>query len=147
MRIPDVSGFLAGLAIAFAFGPLTGCSNGPSRVPVYPTQGRIVHQGKPAVGAIVILHPDGDASISDMKARGKADDSGEFQLTTYERHDGAPAGDYLVTIYWPAPRPVGAPDLDDGPDRLKGRFLDIKSPLTRVTIPPRTNVLEEIVIP
>ena len=28
---------------------------------------------------------------------------GEYVLYTYRQGDGAPAGDYVVTIYWPAP--------------------------------------------
>ena len=124
-----------------------GCSQGPSRVPVFPVQGTIAYQGKPAAGAIVILHPQGESTKTHMKARGKSDVDGMFRLTTYDLEDGAPAGDYIVTLYWPVARPPGALDLDDGPDRLAGRYLDIKTPLTRLTIRPEPTVLPPIKIP
>jgi hypothetical protein len=53
---------------------------------------------------------------------GRVDDKGEFVLTTYKNADGAPAGDYVVTITRPATKRT---PLDrDGGDLLRGRYGD-----------------------
>lgn len=124
------------------------CSCGKSdRLPVYPTSGTVLQGDKPAIGAIVILHPEGEARPGLIKPRGKVGPDGVFHLTTYESGDGAPDGKYIVTLYWPAPRPPDAPDLDDGPCRLKGRFLNPASPLTHLTIPNEKSQLAPLQIP
>lgn len=75
------------------------CTQAPEHPPVFPVTGKVLYEGKPAPGAVVILHTPGvtnDAS----RPRGQADANGEFHLTTYEAGDGAPAGDYVVTVEW-----------------------------------------------
>lgn len=66
-------------------------------VPVYPVRGTVTFDGQPMQGAIVTFH----GADSRPTAQGIADDSGRFSLTTYLADDGAAAGDYAVTIYWP----------------------------------------------
>jgi hypothetical protein len=122
-----------------------GCGQAPNRVPVYPASGTLTHNGKAAVGAIVILHPTDPASAP-VKPRGKVGEDGAFRLTTYETGDGAPAGDYAVTVYWPKAPPPGEPNNDDGPDLLGGRHLRPEKPLTRLTVHPRDNRLDPITI-
>ena len=60
-------------------------------------------EGKPAEGVQVFFHPL-DASQRGIP-RGVTDAEGRFQLRTYHDGDGAPAGEYTVTVYWPA-RPI-----------------------------------------
>ena len=65
---------------------------------------------------------------------------GFFSLKTYVLHDGAPAGDYMVTVEWPGDDPGVPVDRDDpeyvpfGPDRLKGRYADPESSGFRATV-------------
>lgn len=128
---------VSGLVVAMA-----GCGKGSDRLPTHPASGTVLFGGRPAVGAIVILHPEGAAPDGMVKPRGKVGEDGIYRLTTYETGDGAPEGTYVATLYWPAPGPPGSPDLDDGPDRLGGRYLDPARPLARVRIAPGTNSLE-----
>jgi hypothetical protein len=119
---------------------LCGCAKPSNRVPVYPAGGSLTQNGKAAAGAIVILHPTA-GTTSPTKPRGKVGADGAFRLTTYDTADGAPAGEYAVTVYWPMPPKPGEPDFDDGPDVLNGKFLSPESPLARVTITAGENQL------
>jgi 3',5'-cyclic AMP phosphodiesterase CpdA len=68
-------------------------------LPTHPASGRITIGGQPHVGATVALHRWD--SVSDKwinTADGRTDDDGRFQITTYSRFDGAPVGEYAVTI-------------------------------------------------
>ena len=56
---------------------------------------------------------------------------GTFQLASTAAGDGAPEGDYAVTVVWPA---KGAHGDTFGPDRLEGKFADPKNPLCRATV-------------
>ena len=55
---------------------------------------------------------------------GTTDASGQFQLRSYEDGDGAPAGEFKVTIVWPAPPPPDATGVFDLKDRLGGRYAN-----------------------
>jgi hypothetical protein len=128
------------LALLFA-----GCSKPPNRVPVYPAGGSLTQNGKPAAGAIVILHPAA-GTTAPTKPRGKVGADGAFRLTTYDTADGAPAGEYAVSVYWPKPPKPGEPDFDDGPDVLSGKYLRPESPLGRVTITAGENQLAPLTL-
>ncbi len=75
-------------------------------------------------GAVITFH----AKNPRLKATATAAESGEYVLTTYYTHDGAPADDYLVTIHWPQEnmRPTpGDPDPPLPPDRLGRIYADL----------------------
>jgi hypothetical protein len=99
-----------------------GCGASSEGPPTYPVSGKLLVDGQPAEGAQVILHPaDGrDFDQRGSRPTGRVTDDGTFHVTTYELNDGAPAGRYVVTVYW-----AQDPDsLEPSPDRLKQRFLD-----------------------
>jgi hypothetical protein len=73
------------------------CSNG--RKPVYPVRARLLVDGRPAAQAQVLLHPAENTPDAPRPA-GQTDDQGYFTLTTYTKDDGAPEGDYAVTVTW-----------------------------------------------
>jgi hypothetical protein len=72
------------------------CSN--KGLPLYPVHGRVLLDGKPMVGAMIILHPVGDVGLNGLKPRALADADGWFKVYTYAIGDGAPAGQYAVTV-------------------------------------------------
>ena len=65
---------------------------------MYPVHGRVLLDGKPMAGAMIILHPVGDIGLNGLKPRARADADGWFKVYTYAIGDGAPAGQYAVTI-------------------------------------------------
>jgi hypothetical protein len=82
-----------------------------SRRPVHPVQGRVFFQGKPAAEAIVYFHPldAHDPKEEYYQPTGIVQPDGAFRLTTYETDEGAPAGEYSVTVVWRRPG-VGSDD-------------------------------------
>ena len=71
------------------------CSSG--RKPVHPVRGRVLVNGKPATQAQVLFHP-AQGGEAEPKPSGQTDEQGYFTLTSYARNDGAPEGDYAVTV-------------------------------------------------
>ena len=69
----------------------SGTAKAPNHPPVYPVKGQVFYEGRPAAGAVVILHRATMAAHA-PRPRGRADAKGEFALTTYQTADGAPAG-------------------------------------------------------
>jgi hypothetical protein len=90
---------LYGLLMALLSLSTMSCGNGKDRKSVYPVRGQVFFQGKPAAGALVLFHPvNGDPTT--VRPHGRVDQDGIFVLSTYEARDGAPAGEYVVTIDW-----------------------------------------------
>ena len=98
-------------------------SCGAGRKPVFPVRGQVLDaQGKPAAGALVIFHPVQADPKGPLKPVGHADENGRFTLTTYKEGDGAPAGEYVITLTWP--RPKKTPFDPEGGDQLQGRYAN-----------------------
>jgi hypothetical protein len=117
----------AGIALlVFVFA--TGCSKAPPRPAVHPVSGKVTFDGRPAAGAQVVFHPK-TATAAIPTPSAKADSQGNFSLTTYDAADGAPAGDYAVTVEL---RPVVTKngELEWGPNTLPPQYGSPKT--TRV---------------
>ena len=107
---------------------------------VFPVRGIVIYRGKPAAGAEIALHPMGELPTKALCPCATTDKEGRFALTTYEPGDGAPAGQYVVTIVWPGVPPQNMPG-DPGPDRMGGRYNDRNKPAWCVEVKPQTNEL------
>jgi len=123
---------------------LVGCgkSSAPDRTAVFPVHGAIFVAGKPATGAVVSFHPLGNSNPRALRANGRVRDDGSFLLTTYVTGDGAPQGDYVVTVYWadPAKKPRNEDEESDlPPDLLKGRFAKREASLLRAKVGAKPN--------
>jgi hypothetical protein len=121
---------------------LIGCGKEKpkNRKEVFPVHGTVLYQGKPAVGAEVAFHPVGEVSAKALCPSGTVDKDGHFSLCTHEGGDGAPAGEYAVTIVWLSPPPRNMPD-EPGPDRLNGRFNNQSRPAWRIQVKSQPNEL------
>ena len=82
---------------------LTSCSPKEEGMKLYPVTGKVLLNDKPTEGAMVVLYAQNPAS--DLKqpptAIVKAD--GTFAVGTLKPEDGAPPGNYKVTILWYPP--------------------------------------------
>ncbi len=108
--------------------------------PVVRVEGRVLVQGKPQKGIHVSFFPD-DAT-QEARPHGTTDADGKYQLETYRR-DGAPPGEYAVSLFWPAPAKEG----DDGsspPDRLGRKYADPKTSGHRATVATDPTVVPTI---
>lgn len=112
-----------------------GCGKG--KLAVHPVTGVVRVDGKPAPGAMVILCPVGGSDkLQRERPYGTADGEGKFTLTTFDKGDGAPAGEYKVLVQWMAPPKPGA-DRDRGegsPDRLRGKYMNLANSQLHATV-------------
>lgn len=123
-----------------------GC--GPSvpldgAVPVHPVAGTLTHQGKPMAGAIVTFYPLNPVGKFDPAPSATADADGRYKLTTYNTADGAPVGEYKVTVYWPGQR-RGLPNEEGElpPDQLREVFANKSTTTLRATVSAGENTID-----
>lgn len=133
-RIPSM--FLLILAAASL-----GCGSGeptliPGRNPTVPVRGQITLDGTPIEGATVMFFSEKLMITS----YGKTDQSGQYELTTYEPGDGAPAGRYQVsvkkssqTIVEPSDHPALPPKAKTA-QLLPPQYSDYKSSQLRAVV-------------
>jgi hypothetical protein len=126
------------LALTSLIGPLVLAGCGSGQKPAIPVKGQLFYkESQPAAGAMVVFHPiPADPSPTAIKPTGEVRADGSFSLTTYKAEDGAPAGDYDVTVIW-LEKPSG-PRLTEnrGPatDRLEGRYGNPAAPKLKATV-------------
>ncbi len=104
----------------------SGCRHaGPDPLSVYPVKGEVFVNGKPAEGAVIAFHPQERTDWKSTTSRGVVTKEGSFSLTTYAKDDGAPEGEYVVTVYWPARLLDPSGEGGDLPaDKLENRFIN-----------------------
>jgi len=133
------------VTIAFIAIKSSGCNS--SKDKLYPVRGKVMYKNEPMAGAIVYFHLDGSRDITKQVPYGTADANGEFQLSTFPVGEGAPAGDYVVTVIWPGKatgnRETGGRN-DEPPDRLNKKYATPGPQSPKVTVKPEPNQLDPI---
>ena len=76
-----------------------GCAKS-SRKPVHHVRSQILLEGKPVPQAIVTFHPIDAEPGREPSPSAQTDAQGYFTLTSYASGDGAPEGEYAVTVTW-----------------------------------------------
>lgn len=108
----------------------------------YPAHGAITINGQPPEGAVVELQSvDEGADVRNSRPWGVVSADGTYSLTTYSTNDGAPVGEYVVTVRWPPT--VDRPSLAD---RLNSAFSTPDESQWQVTIVEGENELPPIAI-
>ncbi len=121
----------------------TGCSR-TDRLTVVPAAGKVMlkrRDGKlvPMDGAHVVFVPLAGEGRFQAFPAAHAGADGSFRLGTFGTDDGAPEGEYVVTLEWkerytPKYDAMGRGEVERGPDKLNGAYADRnKSPL-RATV-------------
>jgi hypothetical protein len=112
-------------AILFA----VGCGSGGPKL--YSVRGKLLINGQPAEGAKVAFYPKTPFAKT-MVPLGVTKADGTFVLGTNEAEDGAPAGEYEVSVTWPESRP--GPRWREGPDRLNRKYANPKTSSITATV-------------
>lgn len=113
---------------------LLSCAKAPDHPPVFPVTGRVLYEGRPATGAVVIFHSTDRPAVAE-RPHGRTNADGEFELTTFQTGDGGPAGAYVVTVEWK--RPEDHPE--QGADLLPPIYGDPGTSPLRVTVTAGAN--------
>lgn len=122
---------------------LVGCGKGDkNHVAVHPVQGAIQFRGQPTAGAFVSLSPKNPIEgVPAPRATVAAD--GTFTVTTYDGNDGAPEGDYVLTVQWY--RPIRQDnELVGGPNVLPVKYASARTSDLRITVAAGDNHLKPI---
>jgi len=120
---------MLGLVLLVAL--LPGCRK-KGWLETYPVKGAVLVDGKPAKDVFVSFHPKEGVGDRPYLPSGQTNENGEFVLSTFVEGDGAPAGEYDVTVTWPVRfNPIST--LWEG-DKLNGRYRDKAKPAVTITI-------------
>jgi hypothetical protein len=90
------------LVAAAAVVLVTGCGGNEFRK-TRPVSGTLTINGAPAEpGVLVWLHPQFPESDKyPIHPKGETTEGGAFTINTYNTGDGAPEGEYIITVDWP----------------------------------------------
>jgi hypothetical protein len=88
---------VAALVLVFAFFPRILFGNS-AHLPVFPAEGKVVFEGQPLASATICLHPTGGKDIHFPRPRAVSGGDGSFIVGTYGTEDGAPVGEFKVTV-------------------------------------------------
>lgn len=136
---------------------LFGCSSDDRRLAVFPVRGQAFKKEvsgtlTPLKGAKLVFVPlaNSEKFMNYPSARTEAD--GAFRLGTYGDFDGAPEGEYIVTVEW---KDRGTPkydvlahgETDRGPDKLNGKYANAATSTLRATIVAGKNLSIHIPAP
>jgi hypothetical protein len=114
-----------------------GGTRGPK---LYPVKGSVRINGEPAKDVNVVFTPvapsgGGATPLSPAAVTGE---DGSFRLMSFKPGDGAPAGDYQVTVIYPMNR---FSKYLAGTDRLKRKFANPKTSGLTAKVEPKSNDL------
>lgn len=133
--------FLTLLGVALCL--LAGC-NRAQRESVHPVAGTLIIDDATAANAALAFHPICKEQAKYTRPVAVTGEDGEYRLTTYVSGDGAPAGEYIVTVIWPDDLiPIDECDCVDPiqHDRLQGRYANPQTSQLRALIHPGANDL------
>ena len=95
---------------------------------------------------MVVLHPLNQPDASPFPAAGTAGKDGVFVVGSRLSNDGAPEGEYDVTLIWPEEQDPKNPSENTPPDRLKKRYDDVKHAKWHVHVKAGDNALEPFTV-
>jgi len=127
---------------------VSGCG-GETKLVVHPVSGQVLHRGQPLANALIVFHDKRPREelqqIENLPIpRATTDAEGKFQLSSYGGPDGAPAGEYNVTVFMQGAMPEEGEDPESvaqEPDRLGARYADPETSGLSATIKPGDNQL------
>ncbi len=77
-----------------------GCNKGD--FPTAETRGTVTCEGEPVGNVFVFFEPlkQGETALVGKQGIGRADENGEFEVSTYGKNDGAVVGKHRVRVGW-----------------------------------------------
>jgi hypothetical protein len=106
---------------------LSGCGARLGQV-----HGKITFQGRPVPAGTITFAPKGDAFDVGKPAIGSPNKDGEFQLSTFAKHDGALVGPHIVMYAPPVVSSAGDPAIRAAENKLHALFGKCRLPKDHV---------------
>jgi len=119
------------ILIAIGLPLILGCG---SKSELYPVIGKVYVEGKPAEGAIVVLHPTNEIETTVHRPSAQVQADGSFTLE-------AVPGEYQVAVVWYGDESQGNRVTGALPTKLSPRYGDPKTSTLKVDIVPHDNEL------
>jgi hypothetical protein len=115
---------------------LSGCQKREARVPVVPVKGKVAaFKGEVPAGAYVALWRLDGQGPENVAPSATVGPDGSFAIGSYDTGDGAPPGDYAVTVTW-----FKVVDAGPGPNVLPAKFANAHSTPLKVTVSGPTDI-------
>ena len=126
---------------------LAGCGRKVAeRREVQPVEGQVIWEKKPLEGAVVIFYPQGWQTNDNTRApRAQTGHDGTFHVGTYGNGDGAPEGQYVVTVVH-CPLVQRGSDSVPGPNVLPNKYASPKTSDLRVEVVKGANTLPALAL-
>ena len=122
---------------------VTGCGKSGPGVQLFPVEGKLLLRGKPLANALVVLHPKTPFEKPVPPSRAQPDGEGKFVLSTFATQDGAPAGEFAMTVQAYKLEKVGE-GFVPGPNILSPKLSTPESTDILIKIAEGPNTLDPI---
>ena len=109
------------------------CGEKVHRKPVFPVTGVILVDNKPVqMLAVRCANVAGIDKADPTISSAFTDEAGKFQISTFNKGDGVPEGEYVLTFEWGTMNLISM--QYGGPDKLKGKYSDPKTSQVKFTV-------------
>ena len=129
--------FIGWMALSCSIG--LGISCGRKEPPVFEVRGQVLYEGKAVPHAFVALHPLEDCQVRAVRPSAATDKDGWFVLSSFHADDGAPAGDYAVTVEWRKTTSLDGDASVLSPNLLPAKYSKPATSDLRISVRPGKN--------
>jgi len=129
---------LHGTALAFLALLIVSCTKQESALPAAPRStspatGQVLVDGQPAPKLLVTCHDNRGTDIPNApRPVGLTGEDGKIEFSTWQKADGIPAGEYVLTFTWREWDPYW--NRFHGTDRLKDRYADPATSTVKLSV-------------
>ena len=117
---------------------VVGCTNHTGSK-CYPVRGTIRYNGMPLAEAMILFHPLDHDAPEIARPLAFTDRNGNFALTSIQPNDGAPPGEYAMTVELRELKPDGDQMVRDGRNLLPEKYRDPKASGLHFIVEPEPN--------
>lgn len=110
-RVSERPAYKIAAVVAAGLLACAGCGNGDKKE-LYPAEGKLLVDTRPAAGALVFLYGEDAGERSAARPHGRVGPDGTFRLSTFKPDDGVAPGTYRVAVFWTKPSELGGDDGD-----------------------------------